>query len=579
MTVTPSVTVGGDITNAEIGIKEFNDFAGGGLLRTTYGRGTEASPVATKEGDLYFRFIGVGYREGNVATTGAIFGYEQDSGNVSGQLPVSTVFRNSLQKTGLAITGATSDYVFSDVYINNSFAGKNETAHVTKTLVIGNHDPVQNTPEKANLTIGHSVVDETEGRTIAYWFEADSGVQMYDFFGNGTTFVDYTTTGTGIIPGNTVVIAINSMPRQETEFKQTGGATGDYAQSTWLGEYLVDGTAVTVNGSPSSNAANADGQTYYVKALAEFDAFSGFDSALAGRSAYALYTDAALTTPLSWGVGGLNASGIPGVDGSDYKGWVDIQFTGSDYTKKIPTNQTTTTGSGSGAEFFVTKKGASYTNVGSNYTRTASFWYGRNSTAEPIAKGSSYAVNDTVEIDGIYLGGQSGTHNLTFTIDSVDGGGGVTSVGNISGTAYDPATSTWSFEKEYNSDTLSVKHNGTEKASFTPDGVALKQFNETVVALGNQSGNVSANINAVNGSIFTMTAVDTITINSIPNAQAGSSYTLKITQDGTGSRTLSSSFKYLGGNATLSTGAGNIDVISVVYDGTDYLASLSHDYK
>ena len=112
-----------------------------------------------------------------------------------------------------------------------------------------------------------------------------------------------------------------------------------------------------------------------------------------------------------------------------------------------------------------------------------------------------------------------------------------------------------------------------------PINTSLKQFNETVVALGNQSGNVSANIDAVNGSIFTMTAVGGVTINTIPNATAGSSYTLKITQDGTGSHALTSSFLFAGGTKTLSTGAGNVDVISVVYDGTDYLASLTTDYK
>jgi hypothetical protein len=54
---------------------------------------------------------------------------------------------------------------------------------------------------------------------------------------------------------------------------------------------------------------------------------------------------------------------------------------------------------------------------------------------------------------------------------------------------------------------------------------------------------------------------------------------VKIKQDGVGSHALTSSMKFLGGNATLSTGANDIDVISVLYDGTDYLASLSHDYK
>ncbi len=75
-----------------------------------------------------------------------------------------------------------------------------------------------------------------------------------------------------------------------------------------------------------------------------------------------------------------------------------------------------------------------------------------------------------------------------------------------------------------------------------------------------------------------MTVTGGITISEIPNAQAGSSYTIKITQDGTGSHALTSTFKYAGGDKTLSTAGGSIDVISVVYDGTDYLASLTKAY-
>ena len=463
MTVTPSVTVGGDITNAEIGIKEFHTpsagslMGGGGLLRTTYGRGTEASPVYGKDGDLTFRFIGVGYREGPVATTGGIFGFQQDGGNVSGAVPMAAVFRNATQYTGFSHTGVDNNGK-SDVYLTEAFASKQNKAHVTDTLIIGNHDPKQATPATANLTIGHTDVDETEGRSIYLWYAAGSGIQSY------AGAFDITSTGVPPINSDTVCIGMNAMPRHKAGTIDSGSDTTTFAGDTWIGDYLADGTAVTINGSPTSNAANADGQTYYTKALAEFD--FAYAPSRTGLVTYALYTDSALTTPLVWGSGGLNAPGTPSADGNDYSGWADIQFTSGDFTKKIPTAQTTTTGSGTGAEFFVSKKGTSYTGVGS-YTSHLTKYNRVGFGAEPMAKGSGYAVTDTVEIDGSYLGGVSGTHNLTFTIDSVDGGGGVTSVGNISGTAYDPATSTWSFEKQYTSDNLSIKHNGTEKLSLT----------------------------------------------------------------------------------------------------------------
>ena len=108
--------------------------------------------------------------------------------------------------------------------------------------------------------------------------------------------------------------------------------------------------------------------------------------------------------------------------------------------------------------------------------------------------------------------------------------------------------------------------------------VTLKQFSETRVALGNVTGDQSSNINLANGSIFTMTATGNLTISSLTNAVAGSSATLIITQDSTGSRLLTSTMKFAGGGKTLSTTPNAIDIISVFYDGTTYYATLSKGY-
>ena len=108
--------------------------------------------------------------------------------------------------------------------------------------------------------------------------------------------------------------------------------------------------------------------------------------------------------------------------------------------------------------------------------------------------------------------------------------------------------------------------------------VVLKKFNETKVDLGSVSGDQSSALNATNGSIYTLTATGGITINSIANAVAGTSMTIIITQDGTGSHALTSSMKFAGGDKTLSTAGGSIDVISVFYDGTTYYASLTKAY-
>jgi len=106
----------------------------------------------------------------------------------------------------------------------------------------------------------------------------------------------------------------------------------------------------------------------------------------------------------------------------------------------------------------------------------------------------------------------------------------------------------------------------------------MSTFNEKVTALGSASGTITANLAL--SSIHTVTATGDITINTtdIANAVSGSSFTIVITQDGTGSRLLTSNLKYVGGTKTLSTAAGAIDVISGFYDGTNYLVSLAKGF-
>jgi hypothetical protein len=82
-----------------------------------------------------------------------------------------------------------------------------------------------------------------------------------------------------------------------------------------------------------------------------------------------------------------------------------------------------------------------------------------------------------------------------------------------------------------------------------------------------------------NGNVQKITLNNNLTLNSLSNVTSGDSLTLIVTQDGTGGRTLSSTMKFAGGTKTLSTGANAIDVITIFYDGTNYLASLSTNFS
>jgi len=69
-------------------------------------------------------------------------------------------------------------------------------------------------------------------------------------------------------------------------------------------------------------------------------------------------------------------------------------------------------------------------------------------------------------------------------------------------------------------------------------------------------------------------------MNSLSNVASGDSMTLIVKQPSSGGPyTLSSSMKFAGGTKTLTTTANAIDIITVFYDGTDYLASLSTNFS
>jgi hypothetical protein len=71
----------------------------------------------------------------------------------------------------------------------------------------------------------------------------------------------------------------------------------------------------------------------------------------------------------------------------------------------------------------------------------------------------------------------------------------------------------------------------------------------------------------------------------IANLGTGQSVTLIITQDGTGSRTAtfgtdtSTAVKFAGGAPTLSTGNGDIDIVTIFNDGTNYYGSCAKDFS
>jgi hypothetical protein len=138
-------------------------------------------------------------------------------------------------------------------------------------------------------------------------------------------------------------------------------------------------------------------------------------------------------------------------------------------------------------------------------------------------------------------------------------------------------------------DTNGGVNNQTKTHNFYANGLAsfasnvaysgtlnLTKFNELTNYLGNVSGTVTPDLNS--GSMQSMMLTGNITLNSLANVVNGSSATLKLVQDGTGNRTLSSTMKFASGFKTLSTAPNSVDIISVFYDGADYYATLTTGY-
>ena len=110
------------------------------------------------------------------------------------------------------------------------------------------------------------------------------------------------------------------------------------------------------------------------------------------------------------------------------------------------------------------------------------------------------------------------------------------------------------------------------------NNVILEDYKETIYTGGTTTGTITPDV--VNGNVQSITLSGSITFNAFGNAEAGQSMTLIIKQPASGGPyTLTSTMVFAGGTKTLSTGANAIDILSVVYDGTTYYASLSTNFS
>ena len=99
--------------------------------------------------------------------------------------------------------------------------------------------------------------------------------------------------------------------------------------------------------------------------------------------------------------------------------------------------------------------------------------------------------------------------------------------------------------------------------------------NDTITALSSAS---TIAVDCSLGNVFTVTLAHNATFN-FSNFDTGQAIAIKITQDGTGSRTGTfTGVKFANNNSTLRTTASRIDFVSIFNDGTHKLGAINNNY-
>ena len=103
--------------------------------------------------------------------------------------------------------------------------------------------------------------------------------------------------------------------------------------------------------------------------------------------------------------------------------------------------------------------------------------------------------------------------------------------------------------------------------------VIFDQYREKVANTGPYTGTLTINANTAPVQTGAVTGSITINTNNITNLVAGESVTLLLYA--TGNYTLTSNLKFVQGTKTISTTGGNVDALTIFYDGTSYIAGLA----
>ena len=193
---------------------------------------------------------------------------------------------------------------------------------------------------------------------------------------------------------------------------------------------------------------------------------------------------------------------------------------------------------------------------------------------------------------GTFNDGDSGSSirtKLNAAIEKTEGTSAITTI-DVDGGAIDGVTlGTNSAVTEAQVDNININGNAITSTdtngnvTITPNGTGKTAttnltYNEVQYASLGTTGTLTPD--PANGSVQKITLTGNITINALGGTPAaGDSVTLVIVQPAAGNYALTSTMKFAGGTKTLSTTSNYIDVLTIYYDGTNYLANLATNFS
>ena len=559
--------------NVYIGPNQHN-VAGSGILRVTnrilvndggvslIGNTISTVGVITSGGNVsapYFigdgsQLTNVAASYGNTQVAAYLPTYTGNIGNVSMRSGRRYIYSGNIDLVANSSAGgsvirihaaSTANFSDGDILVQSEYVGIGSTVSTACVEIFSPTTITQNNATTGNvLFVNGNIVADTGafggGRVYATYFVGDGGLltNVATSYGN-TQVAAYLPTYTGNI-GATIT---------------DGTQPYIYDIGSILNATSVRGAGVSILGTGSNITLNTGNASAYVNNIigrfrsttnvevASGAFFIGDGSKLSGISSSYGNTEVAAYLPtFSGSLGGtLTTAAQPNI-------------TSVGTLSALTVTGNVSTGNVSGTKgTFTTVQGTLITAAQTNITSVG--------TLGAVTVTGAATVGNVITTNGVFW-----SNGVAY---SSGGGGG--SYGNVEVAAYLP---TYTGALAYTSQTANVNYNN----QYVTNAI-LGTTREKTIALGVIQGTVTIDANAGPIQTATVTANITINTNNLTNLEVGESVTLVLTQNTNANlRVLTSNIKFAAGSKLLSTANAAIDTITIVYDGTNYLASLVKGY-